>query len=207
MNIFEFDRLFSEGITCDDNPYFWGILLLSLSILGGYSSRIYRDIKGCCSLNFVKNNKNINKIEKQCDKNNHLITDKWKVEASYITRHVGSGVVNTIVGFTFIFFAMAMGFSPIVSNVAGYIVGFTLGFVLSKKFVFRSNGHFVAESVRYLIAFVIAFLFNLLVLRLSLVYLNYNVLASQASAAVAYTLLMFILTRFYVFSSPGEKSR
>ena len=137
----EFERLFSEGITCDDNPYFWGILLLSLSILGGYSSRIYRDIKGCCSLNFVKNNKNINKIEKQCDKNNHLITDKWKVEASYITRHVGSGVVNTIVGFTFIFFAMAINFSPIVSNVAGYIVGFTLGFVLSKKFVFRSNGH------------------------------------------------------------------
>ena len=73
---------------------------------------------------------------------------------------------------------MAIGFSPVVSNVAGYAVGLMLGFVLSKKFVFRSNGRFVAESVRYLIAFIISFLFNLLVLHLSLAYLNIHAVTS-----------------------------
>jgi len=131
---------------------------------------------------------------------NHL-TSKWWKEVTYLTRYVGSGVINTIVGFVVIFYAMDLGFSPIASNVAGYAVGFLLGFVFSKKFVFRSNGHFVAESVRYLIAFVISFMFNLLVLRFSLIYMNFHVVASQIAAAVGYTVLMYILTRLFVFST------
>jgi len=98
-----------------------------------------------------------------------------------------------------------LGFSPIVSNVAGYSIGFTLGFVLSKKFVFRSNGHFVAESVRYLFAFIISCLFNLLVLRLTLIYMNFHVVASQVAAAASYTLLMYILTRLFVFDTISDR--
>jgi putative flippase GtrA len=133
-------------------------------------------------------------------RNNNQTSD-WRREATYLTRYAGTGLINTIVGFVVILSAMAFGFSPLVSNIAGYAVGFTLGFVLSKKFVFRSNGHFVAESVRYLVAFVISFLFNLLVLRLALVYLNFNAVASQVAAAVSYTLLMYILTRLFVFDT------
>lgn len=126
--------------------------------------------------------------------------DWWK-EATYLVRYAGSGIINTVVGFIIIFSAMALGFSPMLSNVAGYAVGFTLGFVLSKKFVFRSNGHFVAESVRYLIAFVISFLFNLLVLRLALIYLNFHAIVAQITAAMSYTLLMYILIRLFVFGT------
>ena len=133
-------------------------------------------------------------------KKNHLTFNRWK-EVAYLTRYAGSGVINSIVGFIVIFSAMALGFSPMVSNVIGYVVGFTLGFVLSKKFVFRSNGHFIPESVRYLVAFVISFLFNFLVLRLALNYLNFHVVASQVAAAVGYTLLMYILTRRFVFGT------
>lgn len=130
---------------------------------------------------------------------NNLTFDWWK-EIMYLIRHAGNGVINTIVGFIVIFSAMGLGFSPIVSNVAGYAVGFVLGFVISKKFVFRSNGHFVTESIRYLIAFAISFAFNLLVLRFALLYSNLHVMVSQAVAAVAYTLLMYLLTRFFVFN-------
>lgn len=133
-------------------------------------------------------------------KKNYLTSNRRK-EVAYLTRYVGSGVINSIIGFIVIFSAMAVGFSPIVSNVIGYAVGFTLGFVLSKKFVFRSSGHFIPESVRYLVAFVISFLFNLLVLRLALNYLNFHVMASQFTAAVGYTLLMYILTRQFVFDT------
>lgn len=120
-------------------------------------------------------------------------------EVEYLARYAGSGVLNTIVGFIVIFTAMGLGFSPIVSNISGYAVGFMLGFVLSKKIVFRTNGHFVAESIRYLIAFVVSFLFNLLVLRLALTYLAVHVVLSQVLAAGSYTLLMYILTRYLVF--------
>jgi len=88
-----------------------------------------------------------------------------------------------------------------ISNIFGYTVGFTLGFLLSKKFVFRSDGHFVLESVRYLIAFIAAFLFNLLVLHLSLNYLKFDAITAQIIAAVSYTLPMYLLTRLFVFGT------
>lgn len=125
---------------------------------------------------------------------------RWN-EVAYLVRYAGTGVINTIVGFIVIFAAMALGFSPIISNMAGYAVGFMLGFVLSKTFVFRSNGHLITESVRYLFAFVISFLFNLLVLRYSIIYLSFHPMASQVLAAACYTLLMYILTRLFVFSA------
>lgn len=78
---------------------------------------------------------------------NYLKFNWWK-EAAYLARYAGSGVINTIVNFIIIFSAMAFGFSLMVLNVVGYIVGFILGFVLSKIFIFRSNGHFVVESIR-----------------------------------------------------------
>lgn len=137
-------------------------------------------------------------------KNNRLTSNWWR-EAIYFIRYSGAGLINTIVGFIVILSAMALSFSPIISNFAGYAVGFTLGFVLSKKFVFRSNDRFVAESIRYLLAFVISFLMNLLVLQLALNNLNFNALASQVVAAISYTLLMYVLTRFFVFNSVSKQ--
>lgn len=125
----------------------------------------------------------------------------WLSEVTYITRYAGSGIVNSIVGFTVIISATALGFSPIISNVFGYAVGFILGFVLSRKFVFRTNGQYIVESVRYLIAFVFSFLINLLVLRLALIYLNHHTLFSQLAAIASYTVVMYILTRYFVFNA------
>jgi putative flippase GtrA len=136
---------------------------------------------------------------------NKQFTPDWWKEAAYLTRYAGSGMINTIVGFIVIFSLMALGASPILSNIAGYAVGFVLGFVLSKKFVFRSDGRFVTESIRYLIAFMISFLFNLLILRFALKYLNLHAVVSQVISAVGYTLLMYVLTRLFVFGSASVK--
>lgn len=115
-----------------------------------------------------------------------------------LARYAGSGVLNTIAGFAVIFTLMALGFSPYTANIGGYLVGFLLGFVVSKKFVFRSNGHFVGESVRYLLSFLICFCLNLLTLKLVLA--QTNAFAAQLVAAVVYTGAMYLFTRWFVFS-------
>jgi putative flippase GtrA len=74
--------------------------------------------------------------------------------------------------------------------------------VLSKKFVFRSNGRYVAESIRYLGAFITSFLFNLAMLKLALDYWNFDVVVEQLIAISSYTSLMFVLSRFVVFVAP-----
>jgi putative flippase GtrA len=130
---------------------------------------------------------------------NKLSSSDWQNEAIYLSRYAGSGVINTIIGFLVIFSSMALGCSPLLSNVAGYAVGFILGFVFSKKFVFRSNGHLVTEGVRYLLVFIVSFLLNLLVLHWTLFYMN--AVVSQLVAAATYTFLMYTLTRLFVFKA------
>jgi putative flippase GtrA len=130
---------------------------------------------------------------------NNNVSINWLQERLYLIRHISSGIINTVVGFIVIYLTMRLGFSPVIANIAGYGVGFILGFVLSKKFVFRSNGHFVAESIRYLIAFFISFLFNLLILRFTLNIADINVMLAQAIATGGYTVLMYLLTRLFVF--------
>ncbi|WP_095196511.1 GtrA family protein [Pseudomonas sp. Irchel 3A7] len=131
---------------------------------------------------------------------------RWQVESSYIGRYLGSGLFNTLVGFAVIFLAMWAGLSPSLANVSGYAAGFILGFVLSKKMVFRSNGSFVKESMRYLIAFFVAFALNFIVLHIALDKFGLAVILAQIVAAIVYTLTMYALTRFYVFS-PGLASK
>jgi len=126
---------------------------------------------------------------------------RWQSESAYLGRYAGSGALNTLAGFAVIFALMALDFSPYIANIGGYLVGFILGFVVSKKFVFRSNGHFVGESIRYLVAFLICFGLNLLTLQIALNTLKINALAGQLLAAVVYTGSMFIFTRWFVFSN------
>jgi putative flippase GtrA len=126
---------------------------------------------------------------------------RWRNESALLSRFLSTGVLNTVVGFTVIFVLMALNVAPTHANVCGYFVGLVLGFVTSKKFVFRSNGHFRGESIRYLVAFAISFLFNFLVLDLMLHTVGINAFVAQLCAAMSFTLLMFILTRFFVFGN------
>jgi putative flippase GtrA len=126
-------------------------------------------------------------------------SDLWGPELAYIVRYAGSGLVNTAVGFFVIGLAMIFGLSPIMSNITGYAVGFFFGFILSKRFVFRSDGRYVTESFRYVIAFVVSFVLNLIVLRIMTTQLGFNAIVSQLVATATYTVLMFALTRFFVF--------
>lgn len=121
----------------------------------------------------------------------------WRAESALLSRYVGSGMLNTVAGFAVIFALMAVGVSPLWSNAAGYAVGLVLGFVVTKKLVFRSNGHFVGESVRYLAAFAVCFGLNVWALQALLG--QVSAVMAQLGAAVVYTGSMYVLTRFLVF--------
>jgi putative flippase GtrA len=126
---------------------------------------------------------------------------RWSSEHNYISRYLGSGALNTIVGFSVIFVLMGLGVSPYIANMGGYMVGFVLGFVVSKKFVFRSNGHVFNESMKYLIAFVFCFALNFLVLNIALSVLHLESVVAQVLAGGAYTLSMYAIMRCFVFQN------
>lgn len=131
----------------------------------------------------------------------------WRSESAYLGRYAGSGVLNTLVGFSVIFLLMALGAPPILANIGGYLVGLMLGFFVSKKLVFRSEGHITSEGFRYLAAFLACFLMNLLILQFVLVVMHWNAVVAQLLAAAAYTVFMYLLTRLLVFRAGIDSSR
>ncbi len=125
-------------------------------------------------------------------------------EVGYLGRYAGSGALNTLAGFATIFALMGFGASPLLANIAGYLVGLVLGFFVSRKFVYVSQGHVTTEAARYLTAFLCCFALNLLVLHYTLDTLLWNAYLAQIFSAVAYTASMYLLTRWLVFT-PGAK--
>lgn len=126
---------------------------------------------------------------------------RWQNESAYIRRYAGGGALNSAVGFSIIFLLMWLGASPFTANILGYLVGLILGFFVSKKFVFRSEGRFSAEAARYLAAFFSCLVSNLFMLWFALNLLRCNANLAQLLAALVYTVFMYLLARWLVFDA------
>jgi len=116
------------------------------------------------------------------------------------------GVVNTAIGVAVVVLLdPVLGVPPALANAASYAVGITVGFVLSRNFVFRSRAGLTATGLRYLIAALGAFALNQLVLRLAGLALGAGPvrhIAAQLSAMAAYSAVFFLVCRIWVFRPP-----
>ena len=128
---------------------------------------------------------------------------RWRVESGYVGRYAGSGAFNTLVGFGIIFGLMWAGVSPFAANAAGYGCGFVLGFLLTRRLVFRSQGSMPRELARYVLVFALAYVANLAVLHASIAWLRWPPVLGQVVAAVCFTSSMYLMSRFYAFTPGG----
>jgi putative flippase GtrA len=113
--------------------------------------------------------------------------------------------VNTGIGFTVIA-ALDVGLhlSPPLANAAGYLVGMGVGFILNRRFVFRSETSARATAPRYIVVVLAAFALNQLILRALGASLGAGALphlTAQLAGMAAYTLSVFLACRLWVFRS------
>lgn len=123
----------------------------------------------------------------------------FKQEAALNARYALAGIMNTIVGLVSIWALLRSGVSPILANLLGYLLGLTVSFVASKKFVFRTRGRVTKEGVSFVIAFLISYSFNLLVLYVCYAWAGLEVMLAQVIAMLSYIVCMYLLQRFVVF--------
>ena len=123
----------------------------------------------------------------------------WKIELTTLIKYLGSGIVNTFIGFAIIFGSMACGVGPFTSNVLGYLVGLFAGFLLARHFIFYSKDDFFSQGRRYIAAFAVSYSANLLVLYMCMVQLGVGKYLSQILAIITYVGLMYPLSRWVVF--------
>jgi putative flippase GtrA len=123
--------------------------------------------------------------------------------AALIARFGLAGLVNTGIGFAVIAgLDVGLHVSPPLANAAGYLVGMGVGFVLNRRFVFKSQTSARATAPRYVAVVLAAFALNQLILRLAGASLGQGALphlAAQLCGMAVYTLAVFLACRFWVF--------
>jgi putative flippase GtrA len=120
-----------------------------------------------------------------------------------VSRFGLAGLINTGVGFAVIAgLDVGLHVAPALANAAGYLVGMGIGFVLNRRFVFKSKISARATAPRYIAVVLAAFALNQLILRGVGASLGQGALphlCAQLCGMAAYTLAVFVACRFWVF--------
>jgi putative flippase GtrA len=115
-------------------------------------------------------------------------------------RFVTVGILNTGVGLTVIFAAKALlGWADLAANATGYAVGLVMSFALNRAWTFRDRGRVGPAVLRFLAAFVLAYLVNLATVFGLRDVAGVNSYLAQAAGVIPYTLLFFLVSRAFVF--------
>ena len=116
------------------------------------------------------------------------------------SRFVVVGILNSVWGYSLIFgFMWFFGWTPVVSNVAGYAISLITSFFLHRNFTFESQGKRRYEFVKFVIVFCVAYGANIAALYLLVESYNTNAYLSQILAGFLYVVISFVLNKLFVF--------
>jgi putative flippase GtrA len=115
-------------------------------------------------------------------------------------RFLLAGLANTAVGLLVVSICGEwLGWSPYVANAVGYTAGLAFGFVVNRVWTFGDRRRAAITAPRYVIAFGISYGANLAVLTVGLSVLSLPPTIAQAAALSTYSLVFFLLCRYFVF--------
>ena len=125
------------------------------------------------------------------------------VELRQLFRFALVGAANTLIGGCVILLLQGpFRWSPALANAGGFAIGLTIAFLLNRSFVFRAAGARSSQAMRFLVTVVVAFGLNELVLSLAVApsrAVTGSTIAAQMAAMATYTVVNFVLCRFWVF--------
>jgi putative flippase GtrA len=132
-----------------------------------------------------------------------LPSPDWRLGFGQLSRFFAAGVVNTTLGLIIILgLDIGLGAPSALANAAGYAFGITFGWLLQRRFVFRSEHSDLAAKGRYLVVVAMAFGLNQLVLWTFQHFAGQTPemrVVSQVCAVGTYSLSQFVLLKLWVF--------
>lgn len=133
------------------------------------------------------------------------MTGKW--QALRAGRFLLTGVVNTSVGLAAVALARSVpGASEYAANLVGFAAGLACGFVLNRWWTFQDQQKVTIAVPRYLTAFAMSYLVNVLLLTICLNILKLPNNVAQTVALITYSATFFVLCRWFVFPSSSFRS-
>ena len=113
------------------------------------------------------------------------------------------GVINTLITAVVIWIMMKLlGCSDVVSNIVGYIAGVLNSFIWNKKWTFKSTEKWIGSAIRFGVVFGVCYLLQLGLLVFVLdTYLPIDPYYNQLIAMAFYTVINFVMNKFYTFKA------
>jgi putative flippase GtrA len=116
------------------------------------------------------------------------------------------GVIRAIIGIIFIFVPYNLwGVNYVLCNIIGYSISLITGFILHKKWAFKSQGDWNKEVVPYLVTFGVGYLVNMILLLFCAEKLGLNKNISQVIAIMGFTTTNYLGNKFWTFRK-GQKT-
>ncbi|MCC8142692.1 MAG: GtrA family protein [Tannerellaceae bacterium] len=110
------------------------------------------------------------------------------------------GVSNTVITAVVIWIMMkGLGASDIFSNITGYVAGVLNSFIWNKQWTFQSSAGWAGSALRFGIVFGICYLLQLGLLMYLNATLTIDPYYNQLIAMAFYTVINFIMNKFYTF--------
>jgi putative flippase GtrA len=110
------------------------------------------------------------------------------------------GAFNTVIGLACIFAAKALlGWGDLAANAGGYGIGLVASFALNRAWTFRDRGRVSPALLRFLGAFLLAYLANLATVFALRDLAGVDSYLAQTAGIVPYTVLFFTANRAFVF--------
>lgn len=125
-----------------------------------------------------------------------------------VLRYCVVGGINTLVGYSSIFFAMSvLRFGNVAANLCGYVIGFVISYFLNKLWTFECRGRAFDSLFCYAVVLVVSYACNVAVLLVACDLLATNVYVAQLLGVVTYSALAFLGSRYFAFAEPAKKQR
>jgi putative flippase GtrA len=114
------------------------------------------------------------------------------------------GVANGVVGVAVIVVAGLVGIGPLLANALGYLVGLLVSFTLNSRFTFGTRDASQAAVVRFLLAFLVAFAVNLVVVKIATSLIEGHRLLTSLAGTPLYVAIFYMLCEYWVFRRPAD---
>lgn len=115
------------------------------------------------------------------------------------------GVANGVVGIAVIVGAGLFGAGPVLANALGYGAGLLVSFTLNSRVTFRSRAVSRATALRFLVAFLVAFAANLVIVRMATHYFGAHKLLASLAGPPLSVAVFYLLCEYWVFRHSTER--
>lgn len=129
-----------------------------------------------------------------------------KIFNFYISRYVIVGLINTVVGYIAFFLFTRILNQYVFALLLSHIVGVTNSYFWNKYFTFQKKLFTWIEIFKFIVVYILYYLFNLGLLFVFIELFGINILIAQAIALPLVTLLTFFAHKHWTFKIKHQVS-